>query len=67
MSDAGELGAVVDAVLAANASTVEEYRAADDDKSRKNKRNALMGQVMKELKGQGNAQVVNQLLDDRLS
>ena len=66
VSDAGELGAVVEAVLAANASTVEEYRAAEDDKSRKNKRNALMGAVMKELKGQGNAQVVNQLLDTHL-
>jgi aspartyl-tRNA(Asn)/glutamyl-tRNA(Gln) amidotransferase subunit B len=67
VSDAGELGAVVEAVLAANASTVEEYRAAEDDKSRKNKRNALMGAVMKELKGQGNAQVVNALLDTHLS
>ena len=67
VSDAGELGAVVDSVLAANESTVAEYRAAEDDKTRKNKRNALMGLVMKELKGQGNAQVVNQLLDDRLS
>jgi aspartyl-tRNA(Asn)/glutamyl-tRNA(Gln) amidotransferase subunit B len=67
VSDAGELGAVVEAVLAANPSTVEEYRAAGDDKVRKNKRNALMGLVMRELKGKGNAQIVNELLDTHLT
>jgi aspartyl-tRNA(Asn)/glutamyl-tRNA(Gln) amidotransferase subunit B len=67
VSDAGELGAVVDAVLAANAAAVDEYRASDDDKARQKKRSFLMGQLMRELKGQGNAQVLNQLLDDRLS
>jgi len=67
VSDADELGAVVEAVLAANASTVEEYRAAEDDKARKNKRNALMGKIMGELKGKGNAQVVNALLDTHLT
>jgi aspartyl-tRNA(Asn)/glutamyl-tRNA(Gln) amidotransferase subunit B len=66
VSDAAELGAVVDGVLAANASTVEEYRTATDEKVRKNKRNALMGQVMRELKGKGNAQVINDLLDQHL-
>jgi aspartyl-tRNA(Asn)/glutamyl-tRNA(Gln) amidotransferase subunit B len=66
VSDADELGAVVDQVLAANAETVEQYKAATDAKDKGKKRNALMGQVMKELKGKGNAQVVNQLLDDRL-
>ena len=54
-------------MLAANATTVDEYRAADDDKARKKKRSFLMGQVMRELKGKGNAQVLNQLLDARLS
>jgi aspartyl-tRNA(Asn)/glutamyl-tRNA(Gln) amidotransferase subunit B len=66
VSDAGELSAVVDRVLEANASTVDEYRASDDDKARQKKRSFLMGQLMRELKGQGNAQVLNQLLDDRL-
>jgi aspartyl-tRNA(Asn)/glutamyl-tRNA(Gln) amidotransferase subunit B len=66
VSDAGELGAVVDAVLAREAATVEQYRTAADDKDRKKKRNALMGQVMAELKGKGNPQLVNQLLDSRL-
>jgi aspartyl-tRNA(Asn)/glutamyl-tRNA(Gln) amidotransferase subunit B len=66
VSDAGELGAVVDRVLEANASAVDEYRASEDDKARQKKRSFLMGQLMRELKGQGNAQVLNQLLDDRL-
>jgi aspartyl-tRNA(Asn)/glutamyl-tRNA(Gln) amidotransferase subunit B len=67
VSDAGELGQVVDAVLAREAATVEQYRAAADDKDRKKKRNALMGQVMAELKGNADPRVVNQLLDERLS
>jgi aspartyl-tRNA(Asn)/glutamyl-tRNA(Gln) amidotransferase subunit B len=67
VSDAGELGAVVDRVLAANPDAVSEFRASEDDKARKKKRGFLMGQVMNELEGKGNAQVVSQLLDDRLS
>jgi len=66
VSDAGELAAIVDAVLDANAATVDEYRASDDDKARKKKRGFLMGQLMGELQGKGNAQVLNQLLDERL-
>jgi len=66
VSDTGELGAVVDAVLAREAATVEQLRASTDDKDRKKKRNALMGQVMAELRGKGNPQLVNQLLDSRL-
>ena len=67
VSDVGELAATVDAVFAANASAVEEYRASADDKARQKKRQFLMGQVMRELKGKGNAEVLNQLLDDRLT
>jgi aspartyl-tRNA(Asn)/glutamyl-tRNA(Gln) amidotransferase subunit B len=67
VSDAGELAAVVDRVLAANADAVDEYRASADDKARKKKRGFLMGQLMSELQGKGNAQILNQLLDDRLS
>ncbi|MDQ1508740.1 MAG: aspartyl-tRNA(Asn)/glutamyl-tRNA(Gln) amidotransferase subunit [Actinomycetota bacterium] len=67
VSDAGELGAVVDRVLAVNAAAVDEYRASEDDKARKKKRGFLMGQLMSELQGKGNAQILNQLLDDRLS
>ncbi len=67
VSDAGELGGVVDAVFAREAETVEQYRAATDDKDRKKKRNALMGAVMAELQGKADPRVVNQLLDERLS
>jgi len=67
VSDAAELGAVVDRVLDANADAVAEYRAGDDDKARQKKRQFLMGQLMRELKGKGNAQVLNELLDTRLA
>jgi aspartyl-tRNA(Asn)/glutamyl-tRNA(Gln) amidotransferase subunit B len=66
VSDEGELAAAVDAVLAANASVVDEYRAGDDD-AKKKKRGFLMGQLMRELKGKGNPQVLNRLLDERLA
>jgi len=66
VSDTGELGAVVDQILAANAATVAEYRAGDD-KVRKKKRSFLMGEAMKALKGQGNPQLLNQLLDEKLA
>jgi aspartyl-tRNA(Asn)/glutamyl-tRNA(Gln) amidotransferase subunit B len=65
VSDAGALGAVVDEVLAANADAVAEYRSGDD-KVKKKKRGFLMGEAMKALAGQGNPQVLTQLLDERL-
>ena len=65
VSDEGALAAVVDQVFAANADVVEEWRAGDD-KMKKKKRGALMGMVMSELKGSGNPQVVNRLVDARL-
>ena len=54
-------------MLAANEATVAEYRAAEDDKARKKKRDFLMGEVMRGLEGKGNAQMLSQLLDARLS
>ncbi|MGQ0823924.1 MAG: Asp-tRNA(Asn)/Glu-tRNA(Gln) amidotransferase subunit GatB [Actinomycetota bacterium] len=65
LSDTSELTAVVDEVLKANASVVDEYRTADD-KERKKKRGFLMGELMKRLQGKGNPQLLNQLLDERL-
>jgi aspartyl-tRNA(Asn)/glutamyl-tRNA(Gln) amidotransferase subunit B len=65
VSDEGALGAAIDDVLARNASTVEEWRAGDD-KVKKKKRGFLMGECMKALKGQGNPQLLNKLLDERL-
>ena len=54
VSDEGAIAEVIDRVLAANPSVVDEYRAGDEP-PRKKKRGFLMGQVMRELKGQGNA------------
>jgi aspartyl-tRNA(Asn)/glutamyl-tRNA(Gln) amidotransferase subunit B len=65
VSDEAALGDVVDKVLAANPGFVDEYRAADD-KAKKKKRGFVMGELMKELQGKGNPQLLNKLLDARL-
>jgi aspartyl-tRNA(Asn)/glutamyl-tRNA(Gln) amidotransferase subunit B len=65
-SDAGELGSLVEEILAANAEAVDEYRAGDD-KVRKKKRGFLMGELMKATKGSANPQILNLLLDEKLS
>lgn len=65
VSDTDALASVVDGILAAHPEIVAEYRDGDD-KARKKKRGFLMGEAMKELRGQGNPQLLNQLLDDRL-
>ncbi|HEX7521671.1 MAG TPA: Asp-tRNA(Asn)/Glu-tRNA(Gln) amidotransferase subunit GatB [Acidimicrobiia bacterium] len=65
VSDEGELGSVVDGILAANPDDVAAYRAGDD-KARKKKRGFLMGEAMKAMKGKGNPQLLNRLLDERL-
>jgi aspartyl-tRNA(Asn)/glutamyl-tRNA(Gln) amidotransferase subunit B len=62
MSDAGELSDIVDAVLAANARSVEEYRAGKDKAF-----NALVGQAMKATKGKGNPAQVSELLKKKLA
>ncbi len=61
MSDTGELEGIVDAVLAANPKSVEEYRAGKDKAF-----NALVGQAMKATKGKGNPAQVNELLKKKL-
>ena len=66
VSDVGELGALVDEVLAANAEILSEWQAGDE-KMRKKKRGALMGALMQASNKQGNPQVLGQLLDERLS
>ena len=66
VSDSDALSSALDAVLAANADAVAEFRAGDD-KVRKKKRGFLMGEAMKALKGQGNPQVLNALLDEKLA
>jgi aspartyl-tRNA(Asn)/glutamyl-tRNA(Gln) amidotransferase subunit B len=61
MSDSGELERIVDEVLAANAKSVEEYRAGKDKAF-----NALVGQAMKASKGKANPAQVNELLKKKL-
>ena len=61
MSDSGELEAIVDAVLAANQKSVEEFRAGKDKAF-----NALVGQVMKASHGRANPAQVNELLKAKL-
>ena len=66
VSDEASLAKVLDEILAAHAGAVAEYRDGDD-KAKKKKRGFLMGEAMKALKGQGNPQALNRLLDDRLN
>lgn len=61
MSDTGELERILDEVLAANAKSVEEYRAGKDKAF-----NALIGQAMRATKGKANPAAVNELLKKKL-
>ena len=61
MSDSGALEQIIDAVLAANPKSVEEFRAGKDKAF-----NALVGQVMKASKGKANPAQVNELLKTKL-
>jgi aspartyl-tRNA(Asn)/glutamyl-tRNA(Gln) amidotransferase subunit B len=61
ISDSGEIEKIVDQILAANAKSVEEFRAGKDKAF-----NALVGQVMKATKGKANPAQVNDLLKKKL-
>jgi aspartyl-tRNA(Asn)/glutamyl-tRNA(Gln) amidotransferase subunit B len=62
MNDAGALEGIVDQVIAANARSVEEYRAGKDKAF-----NALVGQVMKASKGLANPAQASELLKRKLA
>jgi len=62
VSDDSSIIPLVDAALAANPKSVEEFRAGKDKAL-----NALVGQVMKASKGKGNPQRINELLRTRLA
>jgi len=62
MSDTGELEKIIDAVLAANAQSVEEFKAGKEKAF-----NALVGQVMKASRGKANPGQVNDRLKARLA
>ena len=61
VSDSGELDAILDAVLAANPKSVEEFRAGKDKAF-----NALVGQAMKASQGKANPALVNERLKKKL-
>ena len=61
MSDSGELEKIIDDVLAANAKSVEEFRAGKEKAF-----NALVGQAMKATRGKANPAQVNELLKKKL-
>jgi aspartyl-tRNA(Asn)/glutamyl-tRNA(Gln) amidotransferase subunit B len=61
VSDVSAIEPIIDAVLAANPKSVEEFRAGKDKAF-----NALVGQVMKASKGKANPQQVNDLLRKKL-
>jgi aspartyl-tRNA(Asn)/glutamyl-tRNA(Gln) amidotransferase subunit B len=62
LRDAGELERIVDAVLAANPKSVEEFRAGKDKAF-----NALVGQAMKATQGKADPVQLNALLRARLA
>jgi aspartyl-tRNA(Asn)/glutamyl-tRNA(Gln) amidotransferase subunit B len=61
MNDAGALEAIIDAVIAANADNVAQFKAGKEKAF-----NALVGQIMKASKGKANPQQVNDLLRKKL-
>jgi aspartyl-tRNA(Asn)/glutamyl-tRNA(Gln) amidotransferase subunit B len=62
ISDTAAIEAIVDQVLAANAQSVEEFRAGKDKAF-----NALVGQCMRATKGQANPAQVNEILRRKLA
>ncbi|BCV25423.1 MAG TPA: Asp-tRNA(Asn)/Glu-tRNA(Gln) amidotransferase subunit GatB [Firmicutes bacterium] len=62
ISDEGELGGIVDQVIAANPAVVADYRGGKEKAL-----TFLVGQVMKATRGKANPAVVNKLLKEKLS
>ncbi len=62
MNDTGELEAILDGILAANADNVAQFKAGKEKAF-----NALVGQAMKATKGKANPQQVNELLRRKLA
>jgi aspartyl-tRNA(Asn)/glutamyl-tRNA(Gln) amidotransferase subunit B len=62
MNDSSALEAIIDEVLAANATNVEEFKAGNAKAL-----NGLVGPIMKASKGKANPAQVNALLTKKLS
>jgi len=65
VSDESELADVLDQVVAEHPDEVARYRDGDD-KTKKKLRGFFMGRAMQATRGQGNPQLLNRLLDERL-
>ena len=61
VSDTGAIEAVVDKVLAENPDKVEQYRGGKTGLL-----GFFVGQCMKAMQGQGNPQIINELLEKKL-
>lgn len=61
ISDAGEVVAIVDEVLAANPQSIADFKAGKDRAL-----GFLVGQIMKRTKGRANPEMVNNLLRERM-
>jgi aspartyl-tRNA(Asn)/glutamyl-tRNA(Gln) amidotransferase subunit B len=61
-TDTGAIEAAVDAVLAANADKVAQYKGGKEALF-----GFFVGQTMKAMQGKGNPQLVNQVLKDKLA
>ena len=62
VSDTGAIEKILDAVLAANPKSVEEYKAGKEKAF-----NALVGQAMKATRGKGNPAQINDILKKKLA
>ncbi|KJS20719.1 MAG: glutamyl-tRNA amidotransferase [Clostridiaceae bacterium BRH_c20a] len=62
ISDEGQINSIVEQVIANNPKSVEDFKAGKEKSI-----GFLVGQIMKETKGQANPGVVNKLLKDKLN
>lgn len=62
VSDTGAIEAVIDAVIAANPDEVARYKEGNTKAI-----GFFVGQCMKEMRGQGNPKVINQILTSKLA
>lgn len=62
MSDEGELGGIVEAVIAANPQSVADFKAGKEKAI-----GFLVGQIMRQTKGRANPELVNRILKEKLA
>ena len=62
MTDTGELGSLIDTILAANSGQVAAFRGGKEGLL-----GFFVGQVMKETQGKADPRAVNELLREKLS